>query len=139
MLQAGKTKKDHALLRRRNEVQEMAVNTSGYIFFPRNWHNGDHGFLFQLEDNKVLAMSGKDVRLDKNWPSGSFRIVRARDGDGLPFLFTIFNEGMKMEPVFTVKNLGSGFHKKYPAMPDPKHFTIADGTLEAYMKIMREP
>lgn len=123
-------------LRAKNTLAVIRAVTQAYIYFPEQEDEGD-GYIFQLEDNRLLAISGQDFYKDEKWPTTCFEIIEGKDDKGRIIFFAVVTEGEPLAPAHVVENTGGWFNLAHPELPDPVRFSETNGTLEDCLKVIR--
>ena len=107
----------------RNEAQVVHCQSNRMVSFEEIEDEGAD-YCFQVEDGRLLFISGQEFYETTRFPNTDFELVTAFGSDRHPVLFHIYCQGQKLKPLRVIPANA----KK--ALTLPEHLTVIEGTLD---------
>jgi hypothetical protein len=119
----------------KNKVESIKVVSENFIELSEFKDEGVH-YLFQIENNRILSFGGQDFYSSKKFPSNDFEIAICYDAKGRIVLLEKYVNGIKIQPRAKINGKEKWDLLSNPNYPKPEEFTIIDGKLEEYIKVL---
>lgn len=108
---------------RRNEVQEIRIQSDSLVELEEIEDEGAC-FAFQLNDHRIVFVSGQDYYPSARFPSNDFSVIRVFDSRGSLVQELIEKRGSKLKPKRSIPA------KVKSKVDIPEHLEVLDGDLD---------